>query len=277
MNHRFFLVLALTFALLAGRAFAGTEIRKARYGNETISRDVRGIIEAYLRNNTLTFPVNARTMGGDPNPKQPDYLSITYAVDEREYSEAVPDGGVFTFKGLGNLQTPRPFFPLFKPSGPGSAPLVIVNRSEGPAAIYGIDRYGQWVWTASLSKGQTLTLTGQVGQHWLATDESNRVLARTRISRGDNLMWVTAPEDRPPPGGFRGEEAWIRFENTSYKSIYLYNLDSLGRWNWMATLEPGGGYSASTHVGESWIATETSNRLIRQVTVAPGLSHVKLF
>ncbi|HYR57427.1 MAG TPA: hypothetical protein VEO95_02310, partial [Chthoniobacteraceae bacterium] len=167
--------------------------------------------------------------------------------------------------------------PFLRPAAPETAPLVVVNRGALSVHIYAVDRFGRWVWAANMSKGQTITLSGQLGQEWIAADDSNRVLARDRIARGDNVMWVNEAGERAPMGGFRGEEAWVRFENTSYRPLYLYNLDSLGRWNWMATLEPGGGYSASTRVGETWIATDTANHVVRQTTVGPGMARVKLF
>ena len=76
--------------------------------------------------------------------------------------------------------------------------------------------------------------------------------------------------------GYRGEEAWVRFENTRARPLYLYNLDAQGRWNWMATIEAGGKYSAPTQVGQSWIATDTANQVVRQITAEPGSSSVKL-
>ena len=76
--------------------------------------------------------------------------------------------------------------------------------------------------------------------------------------------------------GDHGEEAWVRFENTRARPLYLYNLDSQGRWNWMATIEPGGNFSASTQVGQLWIATDTANQVVRQITAEPGSSSVKL-
>ena len=125
-------------------------------------------------------------------------------------------------------------------------------------------------------KGLTVTLSSRVGQEWIALDAAQRILARTRLSRGDNTLWVNEPGAQAPAASYRGEEAWVRFENTHDRPRYLYNLDSKGRWNWIATLEPGGGYSASTAVGETWIATDTANHVVRQITVSPGLAHVKL-
>jgi hypothetical protein len=196
----------------------------------------------------------------------------------RDYTDTVPEGGVFTFRGLANVEPARPFLnlPFLRPATPLAVPLLIINRSGSNVRIYSIDRFGQWVWVADLIKDLTITLNAQVGQEWVAADDSNHLLARERISRGDNTLWVNEPGVKSPVGSYRGGEAWVRFENSHYSSLYLYNLDSLGRWNWMATIEPGGGYSASTEIGQLWIATDTSNHVVRQLTVAPGLSRVKL-
>lgn len=278
MNLRALPLLTLLLVCFTTAALADLEIRKARYGTTSAYRDLRGVVSAYVRNNTLSFPINARSMGGDPTPGERDFFFIVYAVNGREYTDTVPEGGVFTFQGLANVQPVRPLLnlPFLRPPTPVTAPLLIINRSGLTIRIYSVDRFGQWVWAANMIKGQSITLSGQVGQEWIAADYSNRILSRERISRGDNTLWVSDAGEQPPVGGYRGGEAWVRFENTHYRALYLYNLDSLGRWNWMATLEPGSGYSASTQIGESWIATDTANHVIRQITVGPGLSRVKL-
>ncbi len=274
-------VLPLLVALLLGfslSASADLEIKKARYGNTSSYRDVSDVIAAYLRHNTLSFPVNARSMGGDPSPRTADYLFIVYRVGGREFTDTVAEGGVFTFQGVPNVEPARPLLNLrfLPPATPLTAPLLVINRSGSNIQLYCVDRYGQWVWVGDMITGQTLTMSAQVRQEWLAVDPSSRTLARTRISRGDNTLWIDQPGIRAPLAGYRGGEASVRFENTYYRPRYLYNLDSQGRWNWMATIESGGGYSASTEIGQTWIVTDTSNRVVRQITVAPGLSHVKL-
>ena len=278
MNLRVLPIFLLVAVLLAAPAFADLEIKTARYGTTSSYRDVRDVLTAFLRNNTLSFPVNARSMGGDPTPRERDSLYIEYRAGGRDYTETVAEGGIFTFHGLGNVEPARPFLnlPFLHPPTPLAVPLLIINRSSLDVVIYSIDRYGTWVWVADMNKDQTITLSAQVGQEWIAADSANHILARQKIARVNNTLWVNEPGTRTPVSGYRGEEAWVRFENAHYSSLYLYNLDSQGRWNWMATIEPGGGYSASTSIGELWIATDTSNRVIRQVTVAPGLSHVKI-
>lgn len=271
-------LLVLLLVCFTTAAFADLEIKKARYGTTSAYRDLRGVVSAYVRNNTLSFPINARSMGGDPTPGERDYFFIVYTVRGREYTDTVPEGGIFTFQGLTNVQPVRPLLnlPFLRPATPITAPLLIVNRSGGEIRLYSVDRFGQWVWVANLIKGQSITLNGQVGQEWIAADYSNQILARDRISRGENTLWINELAERPPVEGYRGGEAWVRFENSHYRALYLYNLDPLGRWTWMATLEPGSGYSASTEVGKTWIATETTNHVVRQLTVGPGMSRVKL-
>jgi hypothetical protein len=278
MPHRGLPVFLLLFVCLATQAFADLEIKKARYGNTTAYREVSDILVAYLRNNTLSFPVNARSMGGNPTRGMTDFLFVVYSVNGREYTDTVPEGGIFTFKGLTNVQPVRPplNLPFLRPSTPLTAPLTVVNRSNSNLRIYSVDRYGRWVWSADMFRGQTLSFNGQVGQEWIAADYTNRAFARQRISRGDNVMMVSEPDTAPPPGGYRGDAARVRFENNGFRSLYLYQVDGRGSWDWMATLEPGGGYSALGRVGEVWIATDTANRIVRQVTVGLGMSRVPL-
>jgi hypothetical protein len=76
MNLRVLPTLTLLVALVSSTALADLEIKTARYGNTNSYRDVRDVLTAYLRNNTLSFPVNARSMGGDPTPGPADFLYI---------------------------------------------------------------------------------------------------------------------------------------------------------------------------------------------------------
>jgi len=275
---RSFSILIAAFLALMNSGFAGLEVTKARYGNDAAYADVRGIIDAYVRNNTLSFPVNARSMGGDPSGRAPDYFFVVYKVNGREFTDTVADGGIFTFRGIAGVVPVQPKInlPFLKPAGPVSAPLAIVNRSGRVISAYNVDRFGRWGWAADLVSGRTLSLTGRVGEEWILTDERGNALARQRLSRGENVIIAE------PTGGGRGgsassaDEAWVRFENVSYRPVYLYNLDPARRWNWLATLEPGGGYSASTRVGETWIVTDPGNRVLRNMTVPPGQSRVKI-
>jgi hypothetical protein len=278
MKFRFLPILAILLFCLASQALAGLEIKKARYGTTSGYRDVRGIVEAYLRNNNLSFLVNSRSMGGDPTPRQTDFLFIVYEVNGREYTDTIVEGSVFTFRGVANVQPARPVLniPLLRPAAPTTSQMVIVNKSSLTGHTYSVDRYGQWVWVALVNKGQTITVTGQVGQEFIVADPSKRVLGRERIGRSTTTLWAYEPEERTPVSHARGQAAETRFDNAGYRTLYLYNVDSLGRWNWMATLEPGNGYNAASTVGETWIATDTSNRVVRQITVGPGLSRVKL-
>jgi hypothetical protein len=278
MHLRVLTLLTLLAAVLTTAARADLEVKLARYGNTSSYRDVRDVLTAFLRNNTLSFPVNARSMGGDPTPAGTDFLYIEYRAGGRDFNDTVPDGKVFTFRGVPNVQPVRPFLNLsfLQPPTPLAVPLLIINRSKTNARIYGVDRFGQWVWTADLASGLTLALHAQVGQEWIATDESNRVVSRQRITRGDNALWVNEPGERAPASGYRGGQTQVRFENGRYFSLYLYSLDPQGRWTWIATLAPGSEYTAATEIGELWIATDTSNRVVRQVTVAPGMYRVKV-
>jgi hypothetical protein len=280
MPTRIFTLAFVALLSLATSALAGLTIKKARYGNTSSYRDVQGVLEAYVRNGTLSFPVTARSMGGDPSRGQTDFLFVIYEVNGREFTDTIPQGQIFTFRGLPNVRPVRPplSLPFLRPSSPLAVPLALVNRSGLNVSIYSVDRYGRWVWAANVIAGQTISISAQVGQDWVAADASGRELARSRIARSDNVMVVDAPGLRPGRVEYQtdGDEAWVRFENTSGRTLYLYNLDPLHRWNWMATLEPNGGYSASTRVGETWIATDTANRVVRQINAGPGQSRVRL-
>jgi len=113
-------------------------------------------------------------------------------VNGREFTDTVPEGGIFTFKGLSDVRPVRPplNLPFLPPSAPLSAPLVVVNRTGLTIRVYNVDRFGQWVWAANMIKGQTITLQARVGETWIAADFSNRVLGSNRISRGQNMFVV---------------------------------------------------------------------------------------
>ncbi|MGB8167480.1 MAG: hypothetical protein WCF18_08305, partial [Chthoniobacteraceae bacterium] len=108
MNSRALPPLILMLLGVANSAFGDLEIKKARYGNTSSYRDVSDVIAAYQRNNTLSFPVNARSMGGDPSPHAADFLFIVYRVGKREFTDTVAEGSVFTFQGVPNVTPARP-------------------------------------------------------------------------------------------------------------------------------------------------------------------------
>jgi hypothetical protein len=216
MNLRVLPLVALLFTALTSSAMADLEIKKARYGNTTSYRDVRGILTAYLRNNTLSFPVNARSMGGDPTPGGMDFLFAVYAVDGREFTDTVPQGKVFTFKGLADVRPVRPpmNLPFLNPISPVTAPLLVINRTPSRLRIYNVDRYQQWVWTADIERGQTLSFRARVGETWIVADPANHVLGQERIRRGDNRLMAEPPAPPEPSygqGGFRKRKSGERY------------------------------------------------------------------
>ena len=193
MTFRIRCLLAMLLICAAGPAFAGLEIKKALYGSETAYRDVRGILAAYARNKTLSFPVNARSMGGDPTRRQRDFLVVEYRANGRDFSDTVPEGTTFTFQGLPNVLRAKGFLPFLPPPAPRATQLLIINRTNVPIRVYNIDRFGSWVWTADVLKGQTITLHGRVGEEWIAADIGARILSRARLSRADNTFAVDPP------------------------------------------------------------------------------------
>lgn len=258
----------ILFGSLLTSASAELDIRLARYGDTANYRDVRGIIEAYVRSNTLSFPVNPRSMGGDPNPRRDDYLYIEYTANGRDYKASEGDGKIFTFKGVG--VRPPINLPVLRPPAPLSSPLRVVNRSGSLVRVYAVDRYGRWSWAENVGHGSSFAAQAQVGQDWVVTDARNQVLEQYRIRTGDNTV-ILQPRFAPPGPG---QLSRVRFENTSRRSLYLYNLDRWGGWNWRANLEPYGVYEAATRPGEEWVATDRANRVIEQVRIAPGMGRV---
>lgn len=262
------LVLLMCFAT---SAFADLDIRIARYGNTSNYRDVRHIVEAYVRTNTLSFQVNPRTMGGDPNPGREDLLYMEYRANGREYKGSVGDGGMFTFQGIAGVRPPINL-PILRPPPPSASPLRVVNRSGSLVRVYSVDRYGRWSWADNLSSGTSFSAHAQVGQDWVVTDARNQVLEQHRIRTGDNT--VTIHPRFVPPGA--GQMTRVRFENGNRRPLHLYHINRWGTWNWIASIETSGVYEATTRPGEQWVVTDRLNRIIEQVRIEPGMNRVAL-
>lgn len=261
----------LILAGLVNSALAGLNIKLARYGNLNNYRDVRKIVEAYVRSNTLSFPISAQTMGGNPNPGRNNFFYIEYEANGRSFQSSTDEGGIFTFQGIAGVRPP-PKLPILRPPAPSAAPLRVINRTGSDISVYAIDRYGRWAWAKDLTHGSNFTAHGQVGQDWVITDSRRQVLEQYRIRVGANT--VTLHPRFTPPGP--GAPSRVRFENANRDVLYLYNVDRWGGWNWMALLEPYGVYEAATRPGEEWIATDRANGLVKQIRIAPGMSRVLL-
>ncbi len=266
-----FLLPLLVLAALLNSALAGLDIKLARYGNLKNYRDVRKVIDAYVRSNTLSIPINARSMGGDPNPGSDDLLYIEYEVNGRSYKGSAKDGGIFTFDGIAGVRPP-PNLPILRPPVPAASPLRIANRSGAPVTVYSIDRFGRWSWAKSLSNGDSFGTHAKVGEDWVMTDTRQRVLEQYRVRTGENNVVLHPRFDRPGPGA----ATRVRFENANRRSVNLYHLDRWGGWTWMAKLEPSGVYEAATRPGEEWVATDQSNSVVKQVKITPGMTRVTL-
>jgi hypothetical protein len=267
---RLFLPLLILTGLL-NTALADLDVKLARYGNVKNYRDVRKIVEAYVRSNTLSFPVNASTMGGNPNRSGDNFLYIEYEADGRKYKGSTDEGAIFTFQGIANVRPPSRL-PLLRPPAPSAAPLRVVNRSGGSVSIYAIDRYGQWTWANNLGNGGTFTAHGQVGQDWVITDARRQVLEQYRVRTGDNTVTLHPRYLPPGPGGLMR----VRFENMSRTPLLLYHVDRWGGWTWMAFLEPFGVHEAATRAGEQWVATNRANTPLERVTIEPGMRRIPL-
>jgi hypothetical protein len=261
----------LIFGSLLSSALADLDVKLARYGNAKNYRDVRKIVEAYVRSNTLSFPVNANTMGGNPNRGGENFLYIEYTVDGRGYKGSTNEGGVFTFQGIANVRPPSRF-PILQPPAPSAAPLRVVNRSGGSVSIYAIDRYGQWTWAENLNNGGTFSAHGQVGQDWVITDARRQVLEQYRVRAGENTVTLYPRYVPPGPGGLMR----VRFENMSRTPLFLYQVDQWGGWSWRGFLEPYGVHEAATRAGDQWVATNRANTPLERVTIQPGMKRVPL-
>lgn len=261
----------LVLACLLNSALAGLDIKLARYGDMKNYRDVRKVIEAYVRSNTLSIPIDPKSMGGDPNPGRKNFLYIEYEVNGRELKGSTSDGGVFTFQGIAGVRPPVQL-PIIRRPVPTTSQLRIVNRSGAPVTVYSIDRHGSWSWAQSVSTGDSFNARAQVGQDWVMTDTRQQVLEQYRVRSGDNTVVLHPRYQQPGPG----TPTRVRFENGNRRVLNLYNLDRWGGWNWMARLEPSGIYGAATLPGEKWVATDTANAVVKQVTIEPGMARVPL-
>ena len=261
----------LILGSLLNSALADLEIKLARYGKEKEYRDVRKVVEAYVRSNTLSFPVSSRAMGGNPTGARDNYLYVEYNVDGRDFRGSAGDGSIFAFQGIAGVRPP-PNLPILRPPSPAAAPLRIANRSGAPVTVYSIDRYGGWAWADRIGPGDSFSTLSQVGQDWVITDARRQVLEQYRVRAGENTVTLYP---RFAPVGLDAPMR-VRFENASRGSLYLYNLDRWGSWTWMAMLEPYGVYEAATRIGEEWVATDRGNSPVKQVRIAPGMTRVSL-
>jgi hypothetical protein len=256
----FLSLIVLCFALTSA-GYADLEIKKAKFGRDTGARDVRGIVEAYVRNGQLSFRVTSSSMGGDINPRQPDYLYIVYRANGQEYSDSVEEGRVFTFKGVG-AKAIAPTLGIIPPAAPRVGSLHLTNDLGRTVLVYAVDRQGSWVWQQELRAGEALRTEAAVGQQWKVTSRKNEPLASFVIKAGRNVVNVEGDEITPPAAPAR-----LSFENDHGTPLYVYKIDRFGAWNWVAKLESGGSYGANSQIGEQWIVTDTRGRILREVRV----------
>lgn len=80
-----------------------------------------------------------------------------------------------------------------------------------------------------------------------------------------------AKQARPPVG------TPLRFENGySRATIYVYELDRWGAWQWKAQLSPGEVYTARGQSGDLWVMADRNGRVLREVRVAANMAPVYL-
>ena len=258
-----FRLIAALCVVLVSTVQADLEIKKAKFGRDDAARDVRETVEAYVRNGQLSFRVTSSSMGGDLNPRQPDYLYIVYKANGQEYTESVEEGNVFTFKGVG-ARAVGPALGFIPPSAPRVAPLQVTNDSGRTVLIYAVNRQGSWVWQQELRAGEALRTEAAVGQQWKITSRTNEPLTSFNIKAGRNVVSV-AGEEAPS----RNVSARVTFQNKHGAPLYVYKLDRAGAWNWAAKLESAASYAANSHIGEQWVVTTSRGRVLREVRVTP--------
>jgi len=72
------------------------QILRAVYGIGDLGMDVTGRVAAQIRGDTLNFPVNGESMGGDPAPGQVKRLKVIYLWQGLRYETNVPEKGVLS-------------------------------------------------------------------------------------------------------------------------------------------------------------------------------------
>jgi hypothetical protein len=256
--------------LLVSTALGDLEIKKAKFGRDSGARDVREIVEAYVRNGQLSFRVTSSSMGGDLNPQARDYLYIVYKANGQEYTDSVQEGGVFTFKGVG-ARALAPTLGFIPPAAPRVASLQLTNEVRGTVLVYAIDRHGSWVWQQELRNGEAWRAEAAVGQRWKVTSRRNEPLASFVIKAGRNVVNVGGDQVATPVTPAR-----LTFENNHGAALSVYKIDRWGAWNWAAKLESGASYAANSPVDERWVVTDARGRILREVRVTPQTRAIQI-
>jgi hypothetical protein len=270
MILRFLSTLTATF-ILACISQAQIHVESAYYGRPGKSEEVTETIRTYVKRGQLSFRVNPISMGRNPNPGKENYFRVEYTLHGRKITGTANDGDVFVFQGAGlsGGQQSR-----------GEASLKVVNNLGQSIRIYSVDGYGRWHWGEQLRPGGVFTTYSDIGHRWVVTSLSSaRIIYEFRARRGDNRIAIDNAavggldvDTRPSGGG----ELRLRFENNYGRSLYLYQLNRWGAWDWKAQLEPDGVYAANAEIGETWIATDRSGRVIEKIVVGRGMSQVRI-
>ncbi len=263
MRFRIFLLPLLLLFGAATSARADLEIEKAKWVGDDKERDVRDVIRAYVRYNILSFRVTADAMGGKLNRKKDDVLEIEYRVNGKKFKDSVKDGRVFTFEGVSGVIPSRPYLGFIPQPVPTTASVRIVNQTPATVLVYGLDRYGRWVWMGDLASGRVFSDTGAVGQQWKVTDRLNQEIKSFTLRDGGTTVTLDAPA-----GPTR-----VRFENFNRYVLYVYKLDRWRNWEWVARLDPGATFSVNGISGETWIVIDGAGRTVRQFQVGPNTCH----
>lgn len=261
------LLFAAAFSLiLVSPSWAQIEIRKARFGQDDDHRDVRGIVNEFIREGRLSFRVTSSTMGGDVTPRTTDYFYVVYKSNGQEYTQSVAEGDVFTFKGVNTRPVVDP-----EPVSARLAPVQITNDSGRVALAYSMDRKGRWVWKQEIAADEVLRAEAPVGQQWKFTNRRNEQISSFTVRAGRNVVRVGGA-DAPEPAG----QVRLKFKNNYGSLVYVYKLDRWSAWTWVSQLDRGATYSANAGVGERWILTDNRGRVVRELRVARSMNVVEI-
>ena len=180
------LALLVLFATVAS-GLAELRIRSAYYGRPDNNRDVKQVLENYVRHGIYSFRVSGRSMGVEPNPGRTDYLRVVYDLNGRRQTTDAQEGQLFTFAGISETGKIGSYY---------TATVRISNGTSQDLAAYSIDRYGVWRWQAFIPPGGTATDTGIVGQRWAVSNRAGVVLRQFTIEPRENRVYVDAPRRR---------------------------------------------------------------------------------
>lgn len=177
------------FFLLVSGALAQIRVVNAWYGAGKKGSDVTGRVQRFADRERLEFKVSNDNLGGDPAKGRVKSLTVNYVSRRGRFTDTVAEGDMFRFRAGGRppVVIDDPYAPWLYPSRPpvtGDAQLRFRNETGRAVNIYTVDGFGRWYWVAGISDGSRASFYSRIGQNWIATDRSGRVLGRIRARPG---------------------------------------------------------------------------------------------